>query len=71
MSMRCFIGLSIALGSLSVLPALAQQHPPKLIDVHVHYNGEPGMLPKLLAKLDAQDGMAFLLVTPQGLSAGN
>ncbi len=66
MSMRCFIGLSIALGSLSVLPALAQQHPPKLIDVHVHYNGEPGMLPKLLAKLDAQDGMAFLLVTPKG-----
>lgn len=52
----------------SPLPVMAQSHPPKLIDVHVHFNGEPGFLEKLLAKLDANDGMAFLLTTPKGFS---
>lgn len=45
---------------------LAQSHPPKLIDVHVHYNGEPGVLEKLLGKMNANDGLAFLLTTPKG-----
>jgi hypothetical protein len=44
----------------------AQSHVPKLIDVHVHYNGEQGFLEKLLDKLNAADGLAFLLTTPQG-----
>jgi hypothetical protein len=44
----------------------AQSHAPKLIDVHVHYNGEQGFLEKLLDKLNAADGLAFLLTTPQG-----
>ena len=52
----------------SPLPVMAQSHPPKLIDVHVHFNGEPGFLEKLLAKLDANDGIAFLLTTPKGFS---
>ncbi|HEY2467530.1 MAG TPA: amidohydrolase family protein [Terracidiphilus sp.] len=57
------------LGLLSVpLPGWAQSHPPKLIDVHVHFNGEPGFLKQLLAKLDAKDGLAFLLTTPKGFS---
>jgi predicted TIM-barrel fold metal-dependent hydrolase len=34
--------------------------------VHVHYNGEQGFLEKLLDKLNAADGLAFLLTTPQG-----
>lgn len=43
-------------------PLLAQSAQPKLIDGHVHYNGDPAFLQKLLAKLDSVDGMAFLLV---------
>jgi hypothetical protein len=45
---------------------VAQTTPPKLIDVHEHYNGEPGVLEKLLAKLDAADGIGILLTTPKG-----
>lgn len=48
------------------LSVLAQPHAPKLIDVHVHYNGEPGVLEKLLDRLNAVDGLAFLLTTPKG-----
>jgi hypothetical protein len=50
-----------------VISALAQAGTPRLIDVHMHYNGEPGVLEKLLVKLNAVDGMAILLTTPQGL----
>jgi hypothetical protein len=52
-------------GSLAVA---AQTVPPKLIDVHEHFNGEPGVLENLLAKLNAADGMGVLLVTPKGFS---
>jgi hypothetical protein len=54
---------------LTSFPALAQPHPPKLIDVHVHYNGEPAFLQHLLDKLNANDGLAFLLTTPKGFSS--
>lgn len=43
-------------------PLLAQQTQPKIIDGHLHYDGDPAFLQKLLAKLDSVDGMAFLLV---------
>ena len=56
----------LALVSVS-LSALAQSHPPKLIDVHEHFNGEPGVLERLLGKLDAADGLGFLLTTPTAL----
>jgi hypothetical protein len=49
--------------SLYIFPQL---HPPKLIDVHEHYNGEPGVLEKLLSKLNGADGLGFLLTTPKG-----
>jgi len=55
--------LGLLLMSSSVF---AQSHTPKLIDVHVHYNGEPGFLEQLLDKLNATDGLAFLLTTPNG-----
>ena len=48
--------------------ALAQSSTPRLIDVHVHYNGEPDVLEKLLTKLNSLDGMAILLTTPKGLT---
>ena len=45
---------------------VAQAVQPKLIDVHEHFRGEPGMLDGLLAKLNAADGIGILLVTPNG-----
>jgi uncharacterized protein len=50
---------------------MAQQHAPKVIDVHVHYDGEPGFLEKLLAKLNSLDGLAFLLTTPRAFAQAN
>jgi uncharacterized protein len=44
------------------LTAFAQ---PKLIDAHMHYNGDPAFLKQLIAKLDSIDGLAFLLVDPK------
>ena len=60
---RWLCALVLLLGPLSVL---AQTHVPKLIDVHVHYDGEPGVLERLLDKLNGADGLAFLLTTPNG-----
>jgi uncharacterized protein len=51
---------------LAPLSVLAQTHVPKLIDVHIHYDGEPGVLESLLDKLNVADGLAFLLTTPNG-----
>jgi uncharacterized protein len=45
-------------------PLMAQSAQPRVIDGHLHYNGDPAFLQKLLAKLDSVDGMAFLLVPP-------
>jgi uncharacterized protein len=45
-------------------PLVAQSAQPKIIDGHLHYNGDPAFLQKLLARLDSVDGMAFLLVPP-------
>jgi hypothetical protein len=65
--LRRSFGWAMILGLLAPpWPVMPQSHPPKLIDVHVHFNGEPGFLEKLIAKLDANDGMAFLLTTPTG-----
>jgi uncharacterized protein len=65
-------GRRCALAILSLfLPAIAapgQGQPPRLIDCHVHYNGDPAFLRQLLDKLESADGMAFLLVTPAQLS---
>jgi hypothetical protein len=60
---RWLCALVLLLAPLSVL---AQTHVPKLIDVHIHYDGEPGVLERLLDKLNVADGLAFLLTTPNG-----
>jgi uncharacterized protein len=60
---RWLCALVLLLAPLSVL---AQTHVPKLIDVHVHYDGEPGVLERFLDKLNVADGLAFLLTTPNG-----
>lgn len=51
-----------------MLPGLmsAENPMPRLIDVHVHYNGEPGVLDQMLKKMQQVDGLAFLLTTPKG-----
>jgi predicted TIM-barrel fold metal-dependent hydrolase len=47
----------------------AQTPPPKVIDVHLHHNGDPAFLEKLVAKLDSVDGLAFLLTPPKDLDS--
>ena len=46
--------------------AAGQTAPPKLIDVHEHFNSEPGVLQQMLVKLQAADGIGILLVTQKG-----
>ncbi len=60
--------LAVVLTFLIPPLAFAQDRMPKLIDVHVHYNGELGVLEAMLAKMDRVDGLAFLLTTPKGFS---
>src|SRR5215472_2028148 len=56
--------LAFSLGVILSTAAFAQ---PKLIDAHLHYNGDPAFLKTLLAKLDQVDGLAFLMVQPKDL----
>jgi uncharacterized protein len=66
--MRKIVQLSVFL-ILVIIPSviLGQTSPPRLVDAHVHYNGDPAFLEKLVAKLDAVDGIAFILTKPQDL----
>jgi hypothetical protein len=59
---------ALAIVFAAALSASSQTSPPKLIDVHEHYNGEPGVLEQLLTKLNAADGLGFLLTTDKGFS---
>jgi uncharacterized protein len=58
---------------LAILPLVnslkAQAPAPQLIDAHVHYNGDPAFLEKLVARLDAVQGLAFLLVKPEDMES--
>jgi len=65
---QCSRWLSTLVLLLVSLPALTQTHVPKLIDAHVHYDGEPGFLEQLLVRLNAADGVACLLTTPKGFA---
>ena len=49
----------------AILAAQATQ--PKLIDAHVHHNGDPAFLQQLVARLEKLDGVAFLLTKPEHL----
>ncbi len=57
--------LALILGAAAALA----QAPPKLIDAHVHHNGDPAFLEKLVARLDQVDGLAFLLTRPRDLDS--
>jgi uncharacterized protein len=69
---RDFLGATAAVGSgLSFLHVDGQlgsrNLQPRIIDEHVHYNGDPAFLEKLVAKLDSLAGMACLLVPPANM----
>jgi predicted TIM-barrel fold metal-dependent hydrolase len=54
---------------LAILVTWQAHGAPRVVDAHVHYNGDPAFLDKLVARLQAVDGLAFLLTTPQDLPA--
>ena len=64
---RLILIASTLLAGLGTL--MAQTSPPHLIDVHVHHNGDPAFLEKLVAKLDSVDGLALLLTFPKDLDS--
>jgi predicted TIM-barrel fold metal-dependent hydrolase len=55
--------LSVALCLCGVL-VKAQSAPPKLIDCHVHHNGQKAFLDQLTAKMQDVDGTALLITAP-------
>jgi uncharacterized protein len=48
--------------------AAAFAQTPKLVDAHVHHNGDPEFLKQLVGRLEQHQGIAFLLVKPEHLS---
>ncbi len=56
---------------LLLLPALAsaQAWQPKIIDAHVHHNGEITFLRRLVTRLRAADAMALLITAPKDLDS--
>jgi predicted TIM-barrel fold metal-dependent hydrolase len=42
---------------------------PRVIDAHLHHNGDPAFLDKVVAKLDSVNGLAFILTTPKDLAS--
>jgi predicted TIM-barrel fold metal-dependent hydrolase len=60
-----------ALWLLPLLTALGwgQASHPRMLDAHVHHNGDPAFLQKLVEKLAAHDAAAFLLVQPKDLDS--
>ncbi|MEX2263290.1 MAG: amidohydrolase family protein [Bryobacteraceae bacterium] len=59
--------MRLILALVCALPLASQM--PKLIDAHVHHNGDPAFLEKLIGKLEAADGLAFLLTAPKDLES--
>lgn len=53
---------------LALAAGLAAQPTPKMVDAHVHHNGEIEFLQKLVGRLEKLDAMAFLLTRPADLN---
>jgi hypothetical protein len=47
----------------------AQALAPRIVDAHIHHNGDPAFLQKLVAKLDSVDGLALLITAPKDLES--
>jgi hypothetical protein len=50
-------------------PLVAQNTAPRIIDAHVHHNGDPAFLTRLVAKLDSVDGLALLITAPKDIDS--
>jgi uncharacterized protein len=59
--MKAYVGL------LLLFAAAGWGQIPKLVDVHVHHNGELAFLNQLVGRLEKHNGTAFLLVKPEHL----
>jgi hypothetical protein len=46
----------------------AQTRAPRVIDAHLHHNGDPAFLERLTARLDSVDGLALLITAPKDLT---
>src|SRR5437868_15504569 len=57
------------LAMLVLYSRIAVAAPPRLVDAHVHHNGDPAFLQKFVDKLEAVDGVAFLLTLPKDLES--
>ena len=57
--------MRIACLLLVAAAAASAQTAPKLVDAHVHHNGEVAFLDKLVARLEPLEGIAFLLTKPE------
>jgi hypothetical protein len=62
--LQLFVAILIA---AAMLPA--HTRPPRLIDCHVHHNGNLAFPEKLTARLDKQEGLAFLLFKPKDIDS--
>ena len=60
-SMRNF--LVLLCGAAAVFSAEARR--PKIIDAHVHYNGDPAFLTAYTKKLEVVDGQGLLIAEPK------
>ncbi len=68
MRILCYLAPLLIL-AVSPVSAAAQVAAPKIVDAHIHYNGDPAFLEKLAAKLDSVDGLALLITAPKDLAA--
>ena len=53
---------------LSLFAAALWAQPARLVDAHVHHNGQTAFLTALVQRLEKYDGVAFLLVRPEHLA---
>lgn len=68
MSIRPWLSIILAFAAWPS-SLFAQAGRPKIIDAHVHHNGDPAFLEKLHAKLESVDGMALLITAPGELKS--
>jgi uncharacterized protein len=65
---RSLVRLTVrSAGAALLLCSAALSQTPKLVDAHVHHNGDPAFLTQLVQRLEKHNGLAFLLVKPEHL----
>jgi hypothetical protein len=68
MKKTCSLSVPLAFAMIPLV-ARAQAIAPRIVDVDIHYNGDPAFLEKLVAKLDSVDGLALLVTAPKDLKS--